>query len=811
MKASKPALSAVLGDSLSSPPVANCVPTRGLSEPLILRPEADTDPTTRRDSSKRESNAKQQQSVVHQKELPESSSKEPPKPAVDIKPARFSSTNGVITMSAPKDFPNRQSSNLFASTQQGLALNSSRRQSVKAAVRKRDQKQQIKEPQVQLSWLIPVLTIQYVPRPLPITREGPVAVVPMVRDVSILLAFDLLHTLVQAGSPWIILHFNRAMRRWRRSEYAPMVDDEQELMLMSRRVSMATRQRRTIRSPALIQSGFPPGGIKNYGQTCFINSVLQALASLEPFLLYLDRITELHYEQIEYGSGRKHCLSADLYALLNSLNHSTASHCDVRDILYRVSRENKQFRPVHGRGRGSVGREQQDAQELLQALLDMISNDAHFSSDCSLESSFVSSTVSTVTDDNDESSLDFISLCGLLTKMNLERETGHTISSHPGYFPPEGSLPNDGYTAYVSHIDEEKKQDDHDHVIQKDPSTTMKSPQEGNGSHTFLELQHAPSAARFMLQGLSPVTPTPFSGWTGSSTQCCTCQHVRPISNQPFLGIPITPTSLSLSDKPRSSAPPCTLEECLQEYTSPERVEDVECRKCTIDQEIELVEDEVLMLRGAISTVMNRVKAASADGDGEGHVKGLQLELAKAGSRLEMLRSLNPDEGDDLDVKSDPLDDYGLEESHAEKALKRGPAKRCEFFTRLPVVLCLHVQRKFFDVTTSRTAKVIQHVEFPLELDVSPYCAYGGKMMNGEQSWAGSGSKVMPDSIASAKPIFYKLQSVIEHRGNAIHGHYQTYRRVGEQWYLISDQVVSPVQWRQVKKCQAYMLFYEAM
>jgi hypothetical protein len=238
----------------------------------------------------------------------------------------------------------------------------------------------------------------------------------------------------------------------------------------------------------------------------------------------------------------------------------------------------------------------------------------------------------------------------------------------------------------------------------------------------------------------------------------------------------------------------------------------VECRRCTINQEIELVEDEVLMLHGAISTVMNRVKAKSPDADGGAHVKGLQLELAKAESRLQMLRCLDPDEGDDLDVKSDPLDDYGLEESQTEKALKRGPAKRCEFLTRLPAVLCLHVQRKFFDATTSRTEKVVQHVDFPLELDVGPYCAYGGKMMNGEQSWAGSGSTFMPDSTtSSAKPILYKLQSVIEHRGNAIHGHYQTYRRVGEQWYLISDQVVSPVQWRQVRKCQAYMLFYEAM
>jgi hypothetical protein len=39
-------------------------------------------------------------------------------------------------------------------------------------------------------------------------------------------------------------------------------------------------------------------GIPNYGQTCFLNSVLQALASLEPYLKYLERIIQVKEERI---------------------------------------------------------------------------------------------------------------------------------------------------------------------------------------------------------------------------------------------------------------------------------------------------------------------------------------------------------------------------------------------------------------------------------------------------------------------------------------------------------------------------------
>jgi ubiquitin C-terminal hydrolase len=35
-------------------------------------------------------------------------------------------------------------------------------------------------------------------------------------------------------------------------------------------------------------------GIRNYGQTCFMNSVLQSLAASAPFEAYLERVVEMY-------------------------------------------------------------------------------------------------------------------------------------------------------------------------------------------------------------------------------------------------------------------------------------------------------------------------------------------------------------------------------------------------------------------------------------------------------------------------------------------------------------------------------------
>ncbi|KRZ09518.1 Ubiquitin carboxyl-terminal hydrolase 30, partial [Trichinella pseudospiralis] len=67
-------------------------------------------------------------------------------------------------------------------------------------------------------------------------------------------------------------------------------------------------------------------------------------------------------------------------------------------------------------------------------------------------------------------------------------------------------------------------------------------------------------------------------------------------------------------------------------------------------------------------------------------------------------------------------------------------------------------------------------------------------------------------SLRSGNDKLYRLEAVIVHRGNHQFGHFITYRRdiINQSlWCAVSDDDVQPIQFDNVKSCQAYMAFYE--
>lgn len=642
----------------------------------------------------------------------------------------------------------------------------------------------------------------------------------LVKDASLLVALDILRVFVLQGTLYV--YFKRgvfcALRKWQRRQSRLCTSIPNSISNHKRSLPKLSNQDATIR------------GIPNYGQSCFLNSVLQALSCLDSFLVYLERIVQLQ----QYASFPNACLSETCWYLLQSLHHSSVPPVDPRIILRKISESHSQFEARRG---GAVGGEQQDAQELLQALLGKIIEDAQLD-----QSSKWSSLESAIVRNHCENEI--MSLSAFLNQMSEQQQnhnenlTTEMKSDHEKLRDnnDESDKENEQVSTSTAKNDytvlEEKKQEDFEHS-----NATESSHENGNEKAPSLHV-HAlstnvdddivdwdaplssaesslPASTKLMLQTLSPSTPSPLNGWLGSTLQCCNCHHVRPIQNAPFLDIPIVPSSVShymsrggMKQPPETS---CRLTNCLSEFTSVERVSDVECRNCTLQHDISKLEEEVFMLEGAVNTVMARKHS------GTEQVDGLQSELARAKCKLAILRQVDPDGGDDglqdLTASMDEID-FGVEPRC--KPLKRGMAKKCLLFTRPPNVLCLHVQRRYYDPSTDRMAKTNQHVDFPEFLDLSPYCAYSGNKQ-GMPSWAGTGlraSRTDDNATRTRAPgKLYRLMSVIEHRGNAFSGHYVTYRRVqhkdANHWVLISDESVVQVRWKDVRRCQAYMLFYE--
>jgi hypothetical protein len=92
--------------------------------------------------------------------------------------------------------------------------------------------------------------------------------------------------------------------------------------------------------------------------------------------------------------------------------------------------------------------------------------------------------------------------------------------------------------------------------------------------------------------------------------------------------------------------------------------------------------------------------------------------------------------------KSTPLDPYLVQKL-------RTRARKQLFFSRPPVLLCLHICRRVADFPSNRMKKLNHHVNFSVELNIEDFMKSHVKLLN---------------------PIEYLLRSVIVHRGSAESG-----------------------------------------
>ncbi|GKY98367.1 hypothetical protein MPSEU_000794300 [Mayamaea pseudoterrestris] len=655
----------------------------------------------------------------------------------------------------------------------------------------------------------------------------------------------------------------------------------------------------------------PVKGLPNFGQTCFLNSVLQCLAALDPFLTYLLHISCLIDEQDDLSSEfddndtisgwqpqRRHFpqdqlpasfLPTQLLELLIAVNgkqRESQTFIDPRPILVAVSRDHPQFRNLSVLRSHDATLEQQDAQELLQALLGMVVQAAKLDESSSAVPYFAN--LESIADDRyiDElhaGSGEVASAWGSTTEMRLENieavklgtDAVHTAQDCNGecYYdcnvsnesvlcrqPQNGfgqsadSSQSDSDDDYMSTNQDEKKDEYHPHIPHVSSEESLLSqrrplehfdvllddisisplPGESMSSSAASREQKRTAAMRMMMASTSSITPSPFCGWLGSSLRCSVCKHVRPIQNAPFFDIPVIPTAVAgylsgsvrshrhkgiepVKYSPTNGGPPCSLEEMLLQFTEVERVHDVECRNCTLQREIRNWEEEILLLEEGIKAKLTRAKRAAEGMPGmpgidEDPAKQFRDDLIIAQQKLEDLLSTSPDEDGALErvvASGNYLVDESFPASYL--SIEREDAYKRLLLTRLPSILAIHVQRRFYDPATNRMSKTAQHVVFPEYLDVAPFCVYGGGS-NNQAQWAGSATSNLK-GFGTQSTIIFQLQALIEHHGGAFSGHYISYRRhpVDKSWFRISDDAVRAVSWEQVRATQAYMLFYEAV
>jgi len=495
-------------------------------------------------------------------------------------------------------------------------------------------------------------------------------------------------------------------------------------------------------------------GLKNHGQTCYCNSVLQALASLKPFYNHLENmqnsgscnLIDALRCTIQYTNGhevtQKKELTHNTFSSIIPFLSGKSPRGDPKNVMDIVAKHHSQFRSRNNLGIAGTN-EQHDSHEFLTALMDVLSREIVKSSQEGIY-------------------------------LRHPQSFGEEVAEHATI--KSNSIidaTNDGETEY-NQLQEEKKHDDSTHMHHQLSNAKQTNREEGTTAH-----QH----------------DNPFDGWLGSTIKCTKCLHIRPIRSSPFicLSLPIATVRSEYLDDFLASE--------YGGFSTAERVSDVQCVACAIKEKLVELEDEAMLLSGAIASMGRRNK-------GKKDQAGLESELVSKNRHIDILKVLDADDDDEIQHHNEEDISFNIAGLVGLPKIVpiRGDAYKATLIMRPPKVLCIHVQRRHFDMASQRMIKISRRVHFPEVLDLSKYCAYADNSFENDCE-----NECIAKSTDWPK-LPYRLMSVVEHLGSAFGGHYQTYRRVRpEEWVLVSDESVVPRSWKDVQTCEAYMLLYEEM
>ncbi|KAL8783905.1 MAG: hypothetical protein Q9213_004323 [Squamulea squamosa] len=302
----------------------------------------------------------------------------------------------------------------------------------------------------------------------------------------------------------------------------------------------------------------------------------------------------------------------------------------------------------------------------------------------------------------------------------------------------------------------------------------------------------------------SVIAKNPLEGLLAQRVGCLMCGYVEGLSLIPFNCLTLPLGKQWLYD----------IRSCLNDYTTLEPINGVECVKCTLLQS----KTQLEKLRQQFSECIGRDQQSSA-----ALVSG-SLE-ATVEERLNAVTEAldNEDFNDNTIFKKCQI---------SQKARVSSTKTRQAIVARTPKTLAIHINRSVFNERTGVLSKNYADVRFPLHLSIAPWCL-GGRLVTAEgrannEDWNTDPAKSMlgDDILEEAEYDLetYELRAALTHYGRHENGHYVCYRRhelntedtpkmpkdEGSSWWRFSDEDVSAVSQDDVlAQGDVFMLFYE--
>ena len=296
------------------------------------------------------------------------------------------------------------------------------------------------------------------------------------------------------------------------------------------------------------------------------------------------------------------------------------------------------------------------------------------------------------------------------------------------------------------------------------------------------------SSSKLQNSELLPVSTfrNPLEGLIAQRVGCLRCGYSEGLSMIPFNCLTV----------PLGRAWEYDVTECLDEYTKLEKIEGVECGKCTL-----------LKHQRQLTAILGRVKDTPED----------SVVRKTAAERLAAV--------------TEALEEDDYEEKTLLNKCKISPKSRIlSTKTRQPVIarppnsLVVHFNRSLFDEVTGELKKNYSEVRFPKVLDLGPWCLGSSGQDSVVEEWLLDPEK--PMIAGSLRPSrvrgpIYELRAVVTHYGRHENGHYICYKKHPspatcekgpnkEKWWRLSDDDVLNVSEDNVLgQGGVFMLFFD--